>query len=343
MHTYNSNLVCKVFTMNNYSPWSNPVDPQIFFPIQPYNKLLESLNWPDQVQWLNHWSIHGGINLASSAWPTGTKNDWIWGLGLPFLSDIERFIYGKDRTLFGISGLPGCGKTSFGRWLEAAASNLNWPVKVISMDDFYLASEALEKAMEGNPWNVPRALPGSHSIELLEEAIETWQTTGHLKVPQFDKALRQGLGDRCGWKSSTPKILVLEGWFLGCGLARDRRKTSKNQSCQTKVLSSLEQDYQYVIQSALEKYQPIWKKLKRIWHIKAIKFVYTRQWRSQQELERQKKRGTSLKGENLELFIRMIETAIPQEDLQSIKSDVLARLSSSRKVRWIGLSKENTQ
>ncbi len=326
--------------MTTNSPWSNPIDPQIFYPISPYNKLLNSLSWPDPNQWLNHWLIRGGVNLAYSAWPLGTKNDWIWGIGLPFLSDIERFIYKKERILFGISGLPGCGKTSFGKWLEAAAYELDWPLKVISMDDFYLDSEALDKAMHGNPWKVPRALPGSHSIELLEEAIENWKTTGNLKTPKFDKALRNGLGDRCGWSNSTPKILIIEGWFLGCGLTDAKNNSMEDKSMKTKPLSTKERDYQVLVQSALKDYQPIWRRFERIWHIKAMDFISTRQWKSQQEMNLQKERGASIKGESLNLFIRMIETAIPQGDLQSIKSNVIAKLNSSRQIRWVGENKK---
>ncbi len=324
--------------MSLNSPWSVPIDPQIFYPIAPYNKLLDSLSWPEPNQWLNHWLIRGGVNLAASSWPLGTKNDWIWGLGLPFLSDVERFIFKEELILFGISGLPGCGKTSFGRWLEAAASELNWPLKVVSMDDFYLDSDELDNAISGNPWSVPRGLPGSHSIDLLEEAIESWKRTGHLKAPKFDKALRNGLGDRCGWSNSQPKILVLEGWFLGCSTADNKINSMKN----TIPLTSNEKDYQFVVQSALKKYQPIWKKLDRVWHLKAIDFMATREWKTQQEMQLQRERGASLKGRSLESFIRMIQTSIPKKDLESINSDALAELNISRQIRWVGVGPDSS-
>ena len=134
-----------------------------------------------------------------------------------------------------VCGLPGSGKTTFGKWLEVATTNLGWPVKVISMDDYYLPSSELDKAMYGNPWNVPRGLPGSHSIELLEDSIDTWLDTGDLHAPQFDKALREGRGDRCGWQDSQPKILVLEGWFLGC----NPKKISLNQMEDDKFISNV--------------------------------------------------------------------------------------------------------
>jgi len=150
------------------SPWSNPIDPFIKFQRKDLEKLLFELGWIDPKAWLAHWLKRDGVNLASYAWHPNARSDWIWGLGLPLLSDIERYLTKEEvPVLFGISGLPGCGKTSFGKWLEAAAIELNWPLNVISMDDFYLPSNQLDKAMSGNPWKVPRALPGSHSIQLM--------------------------------------------------------------------------------------------------------------------------------------------------------------------------------
>ena len=108
-------------------------------------------------------------------------------------------------------------------------------------------------------------------------------------------------------------------------------------------LSLNEKNYQFIVQSALSKYQPLWGKFERVWHLKAIEFISTRQWKTQQEMNLQKERGASLKGESLDLFIRMIEASIPQKDLQSIKSDVIAKLSSSRQIKWIGLSEHNSK
>ena len=328
--------------MTTYSPWSKPRDSHIFFPIEPYNQLLDDLSWEDNSKWLTHWNDRGGVKIASSRWPLGTKRDWTWGVGLPFLSDIERYLLRtEERTLLGISGLPGCGKTTFGQWIKAAAEELNWSVDVISMDDFYLPSRELEKAMIGNPWSVPRALPGSHEIELMQETIENWKRTGNLKSPQFDKALRNGLGDRCGWNISTPKILVIEGWFLGCGLNSDTTIFKENGSEGSNEISFDEKNYQVIVQRSLKKYQPIWAEFERIWHLKANNFLSTRKWKTQQELNLQKIRGSSIKGKSLELFLRMIQTAIPQADLQSIQSDVVARLNLARDITWVGLNKKD--
>ncbi len=330
--------------MTKYSPWSNPKDPHILFPIKPYEQLLDHLNWKDNSEWLNYWNNRGGVEIASSSWPLGTKRDWAWGVGMPFLSDIEHcLLRTEERTLLGISGLPGCGKTSFGHWIKAATAEFNWSVDVISMDDFYLPARELEQAMAGNPWLVPRALPGSHEIELMKVTIENWKSTGILKSPQFDKALRNGLGDRSGWNISTPKVLVIEGWFLGCGLKVDRTISQKKGSNGPQEISLDEKHYQDIVQRSLKEYQPIWEEFERILHLKAIDFLSTREWKSQQEMNLQKNRGASIKGKSLELFIRMIQTAIPKENLQSINSDVVAKLNSSRQILWIGLSKKGLE
>ena len=70
--------------------------------------------------------------------------------------------------------------------------------------------------MRGNPWGVPRALPGSHDLGLLQECLKTWRQGEPVLMPCFDKAQRQGRGDRSGWRSCDVDLLIFEGWFVGC-------------------------------------------------------------------------------------------------------------------------------
>ena len=328
---------------NQLSPWSAPRDPDLIFPMRSYEKLLLDLGWEDPLAWLQHWIERGAVNLAYSAWPPNIRTDWLWGLGLPFLSDLEQYIATQEhQIILGISGLPGCGKTSFGKWIEAAAVELDWSVSVMSMDDFYLPGTQLDQAMAGNPWNVPRGLPGSHSIDLFEQTIDTWMKKGDLCAPQFDKALRNGRGDRSGWRLTSPKILVIEGWFLGCATTHlDSYNVSiVNESTPPLLIS--EYEYRSVVQASLERYQFLWKKFGRIWHLKASEFNATSLWKSQQEMNMQEERGASLKGKSLDSFIRMIQTSIPKRCLQSIDCSVVAQLSRSREITWVGTKATET-
>ncbi|WP_320667509.1 uridine kinase [Prochlorococcus sp. MIT 1307] len=319
------------------SPWSASIDPEISFPIQPFEKLLQDLGWSEPLKWLTHWLNRGGTNIASSDWPRGIRSDWVWGLGLPLLSEVERFLTTTtEYVLIGISGLPGCGKTSLGHWLEASARKMNWPIAVISLDDFYLPAEDMVKAMKGNPWKVPRGLPGSHSIELIESTIDNWRKDGNLVAPQFDKALRNGLGDRSGWRRANPKVLIIEGWFLGCPVISQFSEDIEINNDFLAKISKNEIEYRQRVQEALAKYQPIWNRFNRLWHLKASQYNSIASWKTQQEKNMLKERGTSLQGQSLDLFIRMIQTSLPYQSLLSINSNVVARVDSTRKVAWVG-------
>ena len=54
-------------------------------------------------------------------------------------------------------------------------------------------------------------------------------------------------------------------------------------------------------------------------------------------MQMQLEKGISLQGKNLDSFIRMIKTAIPQENLQSIDSDVVAIVNQIRQISWVGI------
>ncbi len=327
--------------LKNLSPWSNPKNPDILFPIESYEKLLKTLGYQEVSKWLEGWSIRGGANLAFSAWPRNIKSDWIWGIGLPFLSEIEHSITeSKDSVLLGISGLPGCGKTSLGKWLEKACLELNWPLTVISLDDFYYSATQLNDAMEGNPWGVPRGLPGSHSIELLNQVLDHWSNTEEILAPQFDKSLRNGLGDRSGWRKTRTKILVIEGWFLGCEPIKNSSIIELAEKNIYPPLGTQERIYRKRIQHSLCEYNSIWSRFKRIWHLKSLDFNSTRNWKTEQEKNMGKLRGSSLKGKSLESFIRMIQASIPQESLMNINSDVIIEIDSLRQIRWVGVNED---
>lgn len=323
--------------MKLLTPWSNPADPNIHFPLKLFEQLLVKLGWNKPNDWLNHWNEFGGISLATSAWPAKTKSDWVWGLGLPFLTDVEATLNSiNNRVLFGISGLPGIGKSSFGKWIEAAAIELNWPLSVISLDDYYLPAEEMKKAIFGNPWNVARGFPGSHSVNLLEETVGNWMNNGHLISPKFDKALRNGMGDRCGWSNCYPKLLIIEGWFLGCPTLKNTTKKINPKNILDLKLTEQERDYQEYIQVALKDYERIWTRFSHIWHLKATNMQYSQNWKSEQEVKMLHERGAAMQGADLEAFNRMIRAAIPTESFESIKSDFVAEISKNRRITWVG-------
>ena len=310
---------------------------EITFPLDDFRRLICSFGWHDLEEWSQYWDERGILEYVYRYWPEGTRADWFWGLGLPFFSEIEfRRKVSESPLLIGLSGLPGCGKTSFGKWIEKMAKIFDLPICVISLDDFYLPSPRLDISMQGNPWGVPRGLPGSHDLEALNETIDKFLNHGILSSPRFEKSLRNGKGDRSGWRLSRPDILMIEGWFLGVNPKPYFHEKSNLNRMKHINFSSREIEYSFVIQKELKKYQEIWKYFLTTWHFKSLDIGFTCKWKREQEAVLKRSKGSSLEGSCLTDFIRMTQAALPEEDLMSIKADVIAHIDINREIRWIG-------
>tara|TARA_B100000579_G_scaffold205538_1_gene167983 strand:+ start:1394 stop:2404 length:1011 start_codon:yes stop_codon:yes gene_type:complete len=310
------------------------------FPLDKYRLFLEGLSI-NPLLFYQKWSDINTQAIINKYWKKNTKADWKWSLTFPFFSLLENYITSIDNPIIiGFSGLPGSGKSTLGSLIDSLASELSLEIKVISLDDFYLPGIEMDIAMKGNPWNVPRGFPGSHSLDLLHQSLDTFLKTGVLISPTFDKSLRDGKGDRSGWCEIKTKVLILEGWFVGCEPVLDLFKID---NCAKDVsnlsLTQSEKEYRVLIQESLIEYSRIWNKLHKIWHLKSSNFDNTFLWKSQQENEMIKIKGSGLKGKNLSDFIRMIQTSIPQHSLSFINSDTSVEINQNRRIKNLKTTK----
>ena len=300
----------------------------INFPVDKFEKLIIDIGWESMDDWLNFWINKKNLLLIDQFWKNKASDDWIWGLALPLLSQAYRFHNDfSNRKIIGISALPGTGKTTLGKWLEAISLNLNFKISVISIDDFYLPSDEMKLAIKNNPWNVSRGFPGSHSVKLMYEKLLNWKINGELNVPVFDKSLRNGLGDRSHWRFDNPDLVILEGWFLGikpCSI------DVKDQHIQSAALSPSECSYTLKIQNNLNEYLDVWSLIDNIWHLKPLKFEYMNTWKSSQEKEMLLQKGNALQDEKLSNFLRMLNVSIPQKSFDFINSYALFLIDQGR-------------
>ena len=303
-------------------------DLDINFPLDKFEKLIIDIGWESLDDWFNFWNNQKNILSIDQYWNNKVKDDWIWGLALPLLSQAYKFNSNFcNRKIIGISALPGTGKTTLGKWLEAISLNLNFKIAVISIDDFYLPSDEMKLAIKNNPWNVSRGFPGSHSVKLMYEKLLNWKIDGKLNVPVFDKSLRNGLGDRSHWRLDNPDILIIEGWFLGIEpLSSD----ISYENLYPSELSSNESSYRLNIQNNLKMYLDVWSLIDKIWHLKPLKFEYMNRWKTSQEKDMLKNKGNALQDEKLHNFLRMLNVSIPHKSFDLINSYALLSIDEDR-------------
>ena len=311
-------------------------DLNIKFPLNKFEKLIINIGWDSLEDWFDFWNNQKDNLLINNVWNNNVNDDWIWGLALPLLSQSYNFKNTlSKRKIIGISALPGTGKTTLGKWLEAISLKLNFKIAVISIDDFYLPSKEMQLAIKNNPWNVSRGFPGSHSIELMKEKLLYWKDKGQLNVPIYEKSLRGGLGDRSHWRNDYPDLLIIEGWFLG---VHPLSKYTNDHSTISPPLSPQESFYIENIQNNLIKYLDIWKLIDVVWHLKPLKFEYMNLWKTNQENQMLLERGDALEDIKLKNFLRMLNVSIPHKCFDDIKSDVLLIINQQRELIEVGLN-----
>jgi len=307
----------------------------INFPFDKFEKLIIDIGWESLDDWFLFWNNQKNILSIDQYW-NKVKDDWIWGLALPLLSQAYNLKKNySNRNIIGISALPGTGKTTLGKWLEEISLKLNFKIAVISIDDFYLPSDEMKKAIKNNPWNVSRGFPGSHSVKLMYEKLLNWKINGELNVPVFDKSLRNGLGDRSHWRLDNPDILIIEGWFLGI----EPLSCDVNfQNINLEGLSNHEFSYRYKIQNNLKKYLEVWSLIDKIWHLKPLNFEYMNIWKTNQEKEMFLQKGKALQDEKLSNFLRMLNVSIPKSSFDVINSYALLLIDQDRNLIEAGLN-----
>ena len=292
--------------------------------------LLEHLGWSCFDDWWTRWAGVGGLDLARNQWVIPVSDDWIAFVALPLLSRVEMALKSDQQVVLGISALPGCGKSTLCSWVKSASEQLGWPVEHLSLDDYYWPSQQLEDSMRGNPWSVPRALPGSHDIDELLRSFLRWKDDGRLTAPRFDKSLRNGRGDRNGTSDSSPSVVLLEGWFLGA---------TPRPSIETEVLDALS-DEELLWRSRsiclLRDYQSVWSLLSDLWHLRALQSNQSSQWKLQQLTTLEQQSGVGYNKRDLADFNRMVLAAIPPSWLHQLEeSSVVMDLAESRNVREV--------
>lgn len=179
----------------------------------------------------------------------------------------------SGRWVQGIQGPVGSGKSTLAGGLAQRLSKQGIPTALLSLDDLYRAH---------TPGGPGRGPPGSHDVEAGIRALGSFRRGDTpLTLPRFDKAARDGAGDRVDDEVvGAPRLLLFEGWFLGCAAASG--------------------------------YTGLWGLVDDLWVFRAPGKSQIREWRHQAE-EGRRRAGHGLSVEEVDALLDRMLGALPPE------------------------------
>jgi D-glycerate 3-kinase len=237
--------------------------------------------------------------------------------GLPLLARLQKLAEQGRRPAIGLNAPVGAGKSSLCRLLAGLAPERGLRLAVASIDDFYLPWPERLRALAGNPFGVTRVPPGSHDPDLLRRCLAHWRGGGELRLPRFDKTLRNGEGDRCGEQLLQADALLLEGWLVGCralgpaldGLDLDALMAGAG----PRTLTPEERAWLPRWDRELQAYGPAWAHLDALWVLRPLRWTLPWRWRFQAEARQRRSGGAALSAEALDRLVRASLCSLPPE------------------------------
>jgi pantothenate kinase len=137
--------------------------------------------------------------------------------GMPELSEADAVTAAlaladtPGRTLLGITGAPGAGKSTFAEWLVAAVNRTGRSAALVPMDGFHLAQAALESLGLADVKGAPATFDVAGYVELLRRVREPADEV--IWAPRFDRALEDSIAASLPVEP-TVDLVVTEGNYL---------------------------------------------------------------------------------------------------------------------------------
>jgi D-glycerate 3-kinase len=205
----------------------------------------------------------------------------LWQVWLPLARQLQRWREADRPLIVGFLGGQGSGKTTLTALLglllaQSGARSLSW-----SLDDLYLPYADRLALHKRDPRFVWRGPPGTHDVALGLSVLRALQSgAAAVSVPQFDKSLQGGAGDRSGFKSVAPVDFVLfEGWFVGAHPVAPFVFDDVPETVLTPAARQFARD----MNMNLHAYLPLWAMLDRLVILHLPDYRWSKQWRQQAE------------------------------------------------------------
>lgn len=174
-------------------------------------------------------------------------------------------------------------------------------------------------------------LTGTHDIPLLKSVFSSLLRHEPTLLPQYDKALFSGQGDRLpasSWKpinhnnsnsnsNSLPlQVIILEGWCVGFRPIPPSAIAAKH-AAPSKTLHQHRLEHLLAINEKLKQYDQATDMFGAFLHIDSENIEYVYDWRQQQEEHLRLARGDPSAGMTQEQVVRFVDAYYPAYELYS--------------------------
>jgi D-glycerate 3-kinase len=257
----------------------------------------------DRLTWLTVLSKqHGALPL-----PTAPLTHYLalyWQLWLPLALSLKQACDQLNTPLVqGILGVQGTGKTTLTLVLQHMLQCMGYNTVGLSIDDLYKTYADRQQLIAVDPRLRWRGPPGTHDIALGLATLATVRAAAPgeaLPLPQFDKSLHGGEGDRTEprWVKDVD-IVLFEGWFLGT------RPIAPAQFDHPPPPIDTEADRQFArdMNTALADYLPLWDCLDRLMVLCPEDYHLSKQWRKDAEHQMKAEGKPGMSDTTIEAFV----------------------------------------
>jgi D-glycerate 3-kinase len=212
---------------------------------------------------------------------TSSVNETLWDLWLPLAIQIADWRKSQPNPLIlGFLGGQGTGKTTLTEILKLILKHLGYHTISFSLDDLYLTYDDRQRLQAQDPRIIHRGPPGTHDIPLGLQVLTQLKQGQPTQIPQFDKSLRQGAGDRIHPKPvSEVDIVLFEGWFVGVHPIHDKTF----ETAPDLIVTPSDRTFARDMNDRLHDYLPLWEQLDRLIVLYVPNYRLSKVWRKEAE------------------------------------------------------------
>lgn len=274
----------------------------------------------------------------------GAWSDWVallWMLWLPLAQQLDRKQKAVGRPFVqGILGGQGTGKTTLSKMLQLILSQLGHVTVPLSIDDLYLTYAERQELLKGDDRLIWRGPPGTHDIALGIETLKAMKSAAAgatVSIPQFDKSLHGGQGDRAASvQQPAPTIVLFEGWFVGAQPLPAQTFEGINELPEP-ITTPTDRQFASDCNQRLSEYVSLWAFLDSLMVLSPRDYRLSRQWRQEAEHKMKAAGKTGLSDDEITDFVTYFWKALHPELFinpltHSIGTDLVVYIESDHSV-----------